>query len=36
MDLEPGTYFLVCFIPQGGGDGPPHFMGGMKETIVVS
>jgi predicted heme/steroid binding protein len=37
VDLEPGTYFLVCFIPVGGGeDGPPHFMEGMVETIEVS
>lgn len=36
VDLEPGTYFLICFIPQAGNDGPPHFMAGMKETIVVS
>jgi len=36
MDLEPGTYFLLCFIPQGGGeDGPPHFMGGMQHTLTV-
>ena len=36
LDLEPGTYFLVCFIPQGGDEeGPPHFMAGMKETIEV-
>lgn len=35
VDLEPGTYFLVCFIPQGE-DGPPHFMGGMKQTISVA
>ena len=35
VDLEAGTYFLVCFLPQGN-DGPPHFMDGMKETIVVS
>jgi hypothetical protein len=35
MDLEAGTYFLICFIPQDG-DGAPHFMGGMKETIEVS
>lgn len=35
MDLEPGTYFLVCFIPQGE-DGPPHFMGGMKHTLTVA
>jgi hypothetical protein len=37
MDLDPGTYFLLCFIPQGGGeDGPPHFMAGMKHTLEVS
>lgn len=37
MDLEPGTYFLVCFIPQGGGeDGPPHFMAGMQHTLTVT
>jgi hypothetical protein len=37
MDLEPGTYFLVCFVPQGGGeDGPPHFMGGMQHTLTVT
>jgi hypothetical protein len=37
VDLEAGTYFLVCFIPQGGGeDGPPHFMAGMQSTITVA
>ncbi len=37
VDLEPGTYFLVCFIPVGGGeDGPPHFMEGMHQTITVA
>lgn len=37
VDLTPGTYFLVCFIPQGGGeDGPPHFMAGMQHTITVA
>ena len=36
LDLEPGTYFLSCFIPVGGGEeGPPHFMQGMQETIEV-
>lgn len=35
-DLAPGTYFLVCFVPVGGGeDGPPHFMEGMQQTITV-
>jgi len=37
VDLEPGTYFIVCFLPQGGGeDGAPHFMSGMQHTITVS
>jgi hypothetical protein len=37
LDLEPGTYFLSCFIPVGGGEeGEPHFMKGMQETIEVS
>ena len=37
VDLEPGTYYLVCFIPVGGGeDGPPHFMEGMQHTIAVT
>jgi hypothetical protein len=37
VDLAAGTYFLVCFIPQGGGDdGAPHFMSGMQHTIVVA
>lgn len=37
VDLEAGTYFLVCAIPQGGGeDGPPHFMAGMQATITVA
>jgi hypothetical protein len=37
VELEPGTYFLVCFIPVGGGeDGPPHFMQGMQQTITVA
>ena len=36
VDLTPGPYYLVCFIPQGGGeDGPPHFMAGMQQTITV-
>lgn len=36
IDLEPGTYFLACFIPVGGAaDGPPHFVEGMQHTIEV-
>jgi hypothetical protein len=30
VDLEPGSYAAICFIPTGGGeDGPPHFTSGM-------
>lgn len=36
-DLDPGTYFLICFIPVGGGeDGAPHFTQGMQHTLTVS
>jgi plastocyanin len=36
VDLTPGTYFVVCFLPVGGGeDGPPHFTEGMQQTITV-
>lgn len=35
-DLEPGTYFLLCFLPQHGDeDGMPHFMVGMRHTLEV-
>lgn len=37
VDLAPGTYFVVCFIPVGGGEeGPPHAMEGMTGTFVVA
>src|SRR3546814_12221199 len=30
LDLEPGSYVAICFIPTGGAaDGPPPFVGGM-------
>jgi len=36
-ELDPGTYFLICFIPVGGGeDGEPHFAHGMKHTFTVA
>jgi len=44
-DLEPGEYVAVCFIPVGTsidesgehmGDGPPHFMEGMKAEFTVA
>jgi hypothetical protein len=34
-DFTPGTYVLICFIPDSG-DGKPHFMHGMIQTITVS
>jgi hypothetical protein len=37
LDLEPGRYAAVCFIPIGGGeDGPPHFTGGMVAELEVA
>lgn len=33
LDLEPGTYAAVCFIP--GPDGTPHFMAGMTTVFTV-
>jgi plastocyanin len=34
LTLTPGTYLLVCFVPDT--DGVPHIMKGMVQTIVVS
>jgi hypothetical protein len=34
-DFTPGTYVLVCFLPDAR-DGKPHFMHGMMRTITVS
>jgi hypothetical protein len=37
IDLEPGTYFVVCFIPVGGGEeGAPHFTQGMSAEFTVA
>jgi uncharacterized cupredoxin-like copper-binding protein len=33
VDLEPGTYVLVCMIPSP--DGKPHMMKGMTRTLTV-
>ena len=35
VDLTPGEYVLICFIPDAG-DQRPHFMHGMVQTITVS
>jgi hypothetical protein len=37
LDLEPGTYLAVCFVPVGGAeDGAPHFVHGMHATFTVA
>jgi len=35
VTLTPGTYLLLCFVPDPS-DGKPHVMKGMVQTIVVS
>lgn len=36
VDLRPGRYGAVCFIPVGGGEeGPPHFTKGMFQEFTV-
>lgn len=37
FDLAPGSYAVVCFLPQGAteGTGPPHFELGMIEEFTV-
>lgn len=45
LDLEPGDYVAVCFVPQGStyvseenetiGTGPPHALSGMVNTFTV-
>jgi len=35
VDLEPGHYGLICFIPDQRGDGKPHFMHGMTKEFEV-
>jgi hypothetical protein len=35
VDLEPGSYGLICFIPDQRGDGKPHFMHGMTKEFEV-
>ena len=34
LDLEPGDYGLICFVPDAG-DGEPHFVHGMVDQITV-
>ena len=33
-DITPGTYALICFVPDAK-DGKPHFMHGMTKTVTV-
>lgn len=35
VTIEPGTYVLLCFVPDAG-DGAPHFAHGMMQEIVVT
>jgi hypothetical protein len=35
VDLPPGEYGLLCFVPEAG-DGKPHFVHGMVKTIKVT
>lgn len=36
LELEPGTYFMVCTIPTGGDEGAePHLAHGMHQTVEV-
>jgi hypothetical protein len=34
VDLQPGTYLYICFVPDAR-DGKPHFMHGMMHTQVI-
>jgi hypothetical protein len=35
IELEPGEYVFICFIPDTA-DGAPHFTKGMIEAITVA
>ena len=35
MDFTPGSYALVCFVPDMK-DGAPHFVHGMVRTFTVN
>lgn len=35
LDLEPGTYVLLCFLPDLNGDFSPHMDHGMMQVFVV-
>ncbi len=35
LNLEPGSYALMCFVPDSG-DGNPHFLHGMMDVITIN
>lgn len=35
LDLAPGTYGVICFIPDFAGDFSPHFLHGMARVVTV-
>lgn len=35
LELTPGEYEVVCFIPNASGDGSAHFEHGMHRTLTV-
>lgn len=36
LDLPPGEYALICFLPDTAGDGAPHFTKGMATQVTVT
>jgi hypothetical protein len=36
VDLKPGSYALVCFLPDTAGSGKAHFELGMLKQVTVS
>jgi hypothetical protein len=35
VDLKPGDYAIICFLPDGK-DGKPHYLHGMTQTIKIT
>jgi hypothetical protein len=36
LDLEPGEYAFVCFLPDTEGSGAPHFTRGMAQQVSIT
>ncbi len=36
LDLPPGEYAFLCFLPDVAGDGVPHFVNGMAQQVSVT